>query len=68
MNNVLTQKKDQDMMIKKYERDDERKCKNQTIIICELASPHNEENFISSIKMAPKQCLIIVEGDMRCAL
>ena len=47
MNNVLTQKKDQDMMIKKYERDDERKCKNQTILIYELASPHNEENFIT---------------------
>ena len=47
MNNVLIQKRDQDMMIKKYERDDERKCK-KTILIYELASPHNEENFISS--------------------
>ena len=55
MNNVLTQKKDQDMMIKKYERDDERKCKNQTILIYELASPHNEENFINSTQIEWRQ-------------
>ena len=50
MNNVLTQKKYQDRMNRKYERDDERKCKNYTIIICEFASPRNEENFLSSIQ------------------